>query len=91
MMGEVIWVDGVVCADTGEPVPDAWADRVTRQTFSISAATREVEGVLEARGNQDLPRVREVHPEVCFRLLGEKRVIEFGKQTMEGQQERIEA
>ena len=84
MRGGVKWLEGgVVCAHTGNPVGFDWG-AVNNQTFSIASATGEVYDVLNNPGTGNCPTIREIHPEVCFRLLGVKRRIRHKKTTLEG-------
>ena len=83
--GEVKWMEkvGVVCAHTQNRVGSDWG-AVTSQTFSIASATGEVDDVINASGIVNRPTIREIHPEVCFRLLGVKREIQHKKTTPKG-------
>ena len=89
MGGEVKWLNGVVWADTENPVGCPWG-AVNSQTFSIASATGEVYDVLRDRAPGNRPTIREIHPEICFRLLGVKREIRNSKATSEGIQDRID-
>ena len=40
--------------------------RITKQTFAICPKIAEVDEVLLAKGDEDISRVKEVHPEICF-------------------------
>ena len=83
--GEVKWLGkvGVVCAHTQNRVGFDWG-AVNRQTFSIASATGEVDDVINNPGTVNCPTIREIHPEVCFRLLGVEREIRHKKTTPEG-------
>ena len=85
--GEVKWLEGhepcVVWTRTENPVGCAWG-AVSRQTFSIASATGEVDNVLNNPGTGNCPTIREIHPEVCFRLLGVERYIQHKKTTPAG-------
>ena len=84
MRGEVKRLKGnVVCAHTENPVGLDWA-AVNSQTFSIASATGEVYNVLNNPGTGNCPTIREIHPEICFRLLGVERKIRHKKTTPEG-------
>ena len=88
-MGEVKWLMGdVVWAHTENPVGCDWG-AVNNQTFSIASATGEVYDVLNNPGPGNRPTIREIHPEVCFRLLGVEREILGEKTTPEGINQRI--
>ena len=88
MSGEVKWLEGdVVWTHTENPVGCAWG-AVNRQTFSIASATGEVNDVLDNPGTGNCPTIREIHPEVCFRLLGVRREIRHKKTIPEGVYER---
>ena len=84
MRGEVKWLKGhVVYVQTENPVGFCWG-AVSNQTFSIASATSEVYDVLNNPGTGNCPTIREIHPEVCFRLLGVEREIRHKKTTLEG-------
>ena len=84
MRGEVKWLEGgVVWSHTENPVGCAWGS-INSQTFSIVSATGEVDDVLNNPDTRNCPTIREIHPEVCFRLLGVQREIRHNKTTLEG-------
>ena len=84
MSGEVTRLNGgVVWAHTENPVGLDWG-AVNNQTFSIASATGEVDDVINNPGTRNCPTIREIHPEVCFRLLGVEREIQHIKTTPEG-------
>jgi predicted RNase H-like nuclease len=85
MRGGVKWLNhGVNWARTENPVRCDWSAAVNSQTFSIASATGEVYDVLNNPGTGNCPTIREIHPEVCFRLLGVERKIRHKKTTLEG-------
>ena len=83
--GEVKWLNGdVVWARTENPVGCDWSAHVNSETFSIASPTGEVDDVIDNPGTVNCPIIREIHPEVCFRLLGVEREIRHKKTTPEG-------
>ena len=83
--GEVKWLNGrVVWTHTQNPVDSDWSARVNSETFSIASETCEVDELLNNPGTGNCPIIREIHPEVCFRLLGVEREIRHKKTTPEG-------
>jgi len=60
------------------------------QTWNISAKIREVDSFLLAHP-EDRKRVREIHPELCFRAFNGGVTMANGKATAEGLRERVEA
>jgi predicted RNase H-like nuclease len=61
---------------------------VSCQSFAIYPKIREVDEVLRSHPNIQ-PRVREVHPEVCFWARNQGRAMAHSKKTAEGQAERL--
>jgi len=62
--------------------------RMSIQAWGILAKIRDVDHVLAADpGLQE--RIHEVHPEVCFRFMGEQRSPQFSKKTAAGRGERL--
>ena len=75
-----------VCAEIASS--GEWLDL---PTFWIARKIAEVDNALRARGTGKQPRVREVHPELCFWALHEKNPMEHNKNAREqkGVEERI--
>ena len=63
--------------------------KISRQTFGIAPKIGEVDEVMRARQVGVGPRVREVHPEVCFWGLNGRETMRFSKKTWEGEHERV--
>ena len=85
MRGEVKWLNSnVAWSRTNNPVSCDWADHVNNETFGIASATGEVYDVLNDPGIGNRPPIREIHPEVCFRWLGNRRTIQTAKTTPAG-------
>ena len=56
---------------------------INLQTFAIAHKIAEVDEVMKGRGSDATPKVREVHPEVCFRALNKGESLKFGKKYKE--------
>ena len=63
--------------------------KISQQTFAIAPKIADVDRVLRRRGLSATPRVREVHPEVCFWALNGCEPMEHRKKTKVGQEERL--
>ena len=62
---------------------------LTFQAFSISPKIAEVDRVMVGRSVEETPRIREVHPEVCFWALNEGKAMSSRKKRPEGIEERL--
>ena len=82
--GNVEWSEHLVWVNTRNPVNDRWAQSLNKNTVDIARATHDVDIVIQNRDHTDPPTIREVHPEVCFRLLGAERTIRDPKHTSIG-------
>ena len=58
---------------------------ISKQCFAIIAKMREVDALMTPTLQE---RVREVHPELCFRAMNDGDSLSVGKRTKEGQDER---
>ena len=56
--------------------------------FAIAPKIAEVDRVMLARDASAPPRIKEVHPELCFWALNNKKPIQYGKKTKEGRDKR---
>ena len=63
---------------------------ITRQTYHIMDKIAEVDRVMTAPDRAETPRVREVHPEICFWALNGKRPMCHSKRDYKGIKERME-
>ena len=61
---------------------------VSQQTYAITLKIAEVDEVMSARDEGASPKVREVHPEVCFWALNGNQATRCGKKTSQGYDER---
>ena len=61
--------------------------RLSRQAFGIAPKIAEVDEVMRRRCDGG-PRVREIHPEVCFWALNGKRPMQYSKKPRRGELER---
>ena len=64
--------------------------RVTKQSFAICGKIGQVDAVMVSRGRGASPRVREVHPELCFWALSGGQPMCSRKKTKEGLEERLD-
>ena len=62
---------------------------ITRQTYHIMDKIAEVDRVMMAPGRAETPRVREVHPEICFWALNGKKPMPHSKKDYKGIKERM--
>ena len=62
---------------------------LTFQAFSIAPKIAEVYRVMVGRGDDETPRIREVHPEVCFWALNKRTAMSSRKQRAEGREDRL--
>ena len=52
---------------------------LSRQSFNIAPKIAEVDSLLPVRGNTGRPRIREVHPELCFWALNKRQAMKWRK------------
>lgn len=64
---------------------------ISKQAFAIAPKIAEVDRLLATCGENAAPRVREVHPEVCFWTLNGRQPMECNKRKAEGREERLRA
>ncbi len=64
---------------------------VSQQTHAITLKIAEVDEVMTARDGDANPKVREVHPEVCFWALNRKQAMACNKKKAAGREERLRA
>ncbi len=62
---------------------------ISKQAFAIAPKIAQVDRLLRDRDANATPRVREVHPEVCFWALNGQKAMEFNKKEPEGEKQRI--
>lgn len=70
-----------------EPNPDGKG--ISRQAFAIAPKIAQVDRLLRCRDSNVTPKVREVHPEVCFWALNGQKGMPFNKKDGAGKMERI--
>ena len=61
---------------------------ISKQAFSITQKIVEVDEILLSRDKTASPKVREVHPEICFWALNQKKPMSNGKKGKAGRAER---
>ena len=66
--------------------------KLSQQSFAIAPKIAEVDSVLRERASKGRPRIREVHPEVCFWALNSERQLRFRKKAsgQKGYRERVD-
>ena len=62
---------------------------ISQQAFRIAPKIAQVDQALLERGINSAPKVREVHPELCFWALNQRTPMKYGKKRAEGQRERL--
>ncbi len=62
---------------------------ISRQAFAIARKIAQVDRLLRPRDTNATPKVREVHPEVCFWALNNRGAMKFNKKVGSGETERI--
>ena len=62
---------------------------LTIQAFSIAPKIAEVDTVMVASGKDKTPRIREVHPELCFWALNKRTTMSSRKQRVEGRKKSL--
>lgn len=63
---------------------------ISRQTYNIMGKIDEVDRIMTNRCREASPRIREVHPEVCFWALNGKKPMRHSKKDYRGIEERVE-
>ncbi len=63
--------------------------RLNAQTFNIAPKIAEVDEVMRERGLDASPRIREVHPELLFWAMNDRRAMPSNKKTAAGRRERL--
>ena len=63
--------------------------KISKQAFAIAPKIAQVDRLLRCRDSNATPRVREVHPEVCFWALNQKKAMTHRKKVKEGREERL--
>ena len=69
----------------------SWCEQgvgISRQAFSITRKIVEVDEIMSSRDKNASPKVREVHPEVCFWALNGEKPMSNGKKDKAGFEER---
>ena len=75
-------------AEGSEANRQAVGKKLSKQTWNIVPKIREVDDYMRS---QDLQaKVREMHPEVAFWALNDRKPLHFGKKKQEGREERLE-
>ena len=62
---------------------------ISRQTFAIAKKIDEVDELLKCRNPNVTPKIREVHPEICFWALNHENPMQYRKKGKSGRNERI--
>ena len=62
---------------------------ISRQTFAIAKKIDEVDELLKCRDKDATPKIREVHPEICFWALNKGCAMKCNKKSKSGEEERI--
>ena len=62
---------------------------ISKQAFAIAPKIAQVDELLKCRDKDATPKVREVHPEVCFWALNEECAMKCNKKSKSGEEERI--
>lgn len=62
---------------------------ISKQAFAIAPKIAEVDKVMRRHGTDATPRIREVHPEVCFQAFNNQVPMRFSKKTTKGVGERL--
>ena len=62
---------------------------ISKQAFAIAPKIAQVDKVLRCRDSNATPKVREVHPEVCFWALNKGCAMKCNKKSKSGEEERI--
>ena len=62
---------------------------LTIQAFSIAPKIAQVDRVMVGRREDETPRIREIHPEVCFGALNKRTAMSSRKQSVEGREKRL--
>ncbi len=76
------------CATRTECFPEGKG--ISRQAFAIAPKITQVDELLKCRDRKATPRVREVHPEICFWALNEECAMKSNKKSESGEKERFE-
>ena len=63
--------------------------KVSRQAFAIAPKIAQVDRLLRTRNENVTPKVREVHPAVCFWALNKRQAMKSNKKAGEGEAERL--
>ena len=63
---------------------------ISKQAFAIAPKIAQVDKVLRCHDSNATPKVREVHPEICFWALNEECAMKGNKKTESGETERLE-
>ena len=75
------------CATKTECSPEG--RKISKQAFAIAPKIAQVDKLLRCRDSKATPKVREVHPEVCFWALNGQKAMQFNKKEPEGEKLRI--
>ena len=62
---------------------------ISQQAFRIAPKIAQVDETLLKRGPNAVPRIREVHPELCFWALNQRQPMKFNKKKAQGETERL--
>ena len=62
---------------------------ISKQAFAIAPKIAQIDRLLRNREANTTPKVREVHPEVCFWALNKRRAMQFNKKEDKGEEQRI--
>ena len=60
--------------------------RISKQAFSIAPKIAQVDELLKCRDQNAIPKIREIHPEICFWDLDNGNPMQCGKKSKSGEQ-----
>ena len=63
---------------------------ISKQAFAIAPKIAQVDKLLKCRDKDATPKVREIHPEICFWALNEECAMKCNKKSKSGEKERLE-
>ena len=82
--------DNMGYACTNELSKSTRCKGITQQTYHIMDKIAEVDEIMSNRCREASPKVREVHPEICFWALNGKKPMRHSKRDYKGIRERME-
>ena len=75
------------CATKTESLPEGKG--ISKQAFAIAPKIAQVDKLLRSRDSDMTPKVREVHPEICFWALNQECAMKCNKKSEYGEEERL--